>query len=114
MKGRFGSRQRIAHALDAIEAIEQYLENQLLSDFLDNSMMRFACIKQLEIVGEACNHVDSITMNEFPDVEWRKIIGLRNLLIHEYFGIDVLLVWDIIQHDLPELKRQLSRILDVQ
>ncbi len=114
MKGRFGSRQRIAHALDAIEEIEQYLENQLLSDFLDNSMMRFACIKQLEIVGEACNHVDSVTMDEFPDVEWRKIIGLRNLLIHEYFGIDVLLVWDIIQHDLPELKRQLSRILDAQ
>lgn len=77
-------------------------------------MMRFACIKQLEIVGEACNHVDSVTMDEFPDVEWRKIIGLRNLLIHEYFGIDVLLVWDIIQHDLPELKRQLSRILDAQ
>lgn len=77
-------------------------------------MMRFACIKQLEIVGEACNHVDSVTMDEFPDVQWRKIIGLRNLLIHEYFGIDVLLVWDIIQHDLPELKRQLSRILDAQ
>ncbi len=77
-------------------------------------MMRFACIKQLEIVGEACNHVDSVTMDEFPDVEWRKIIGLRNLLIHEYFGIDVLLVWDIIQHYLPELKRQLSRILDAQ
>lgn len=75
-------------------------------------MMKFACIKQLEIIGEACNHVDEEITSAFPQVEWRKIVGLRNLLVHEYFGVDVALVWDIIQHDLPELKQQLNEIAE--
>lgn len=110
MKGWLGSKQRIGHALDAIEEIERYVNNQTYSDSLTNSMMRFACIKQLEIIGEACNHIDKQTIADNEEVEWRKIVGLRNLLIHEYFGVDAALVWDIIQHNLPPLKSQLIGI----
>ncbi|GAB2572110.1 hypothetical protein GCM10027190_22640 [Spirosoma areae] len=74
-------------------------------------MMRFACIKQLEIIGEACNHIDVETIATYSDVEWRKIVGLRNFLIHEYFGVDAALVWDVIQNNLPQLKSQLNDIV---
>lgn len=112
MKGKLSSRQRIGHAIDAINEIESYTSDQAFTEFLVNSMMQFACIKQLEIIGEACNHVDEETTNAFPQVEWRKIVGLRNVLIHEYFGVDAMLVWDIIQTNLPYLKRQLQEILE--
>jgi uncharacterized protein with HEPN domain len=112
MKGRFGNKQRIEHALDAINEIEDYVTDQTFDLFLGNSMMRFACIKQLEIIGEACNHVDEEMMAQYPSVEWRKIVGLRNLLIHEYFGVDAALVWDIIQNNIPDLKDQLSIIVE--
>lgn len=112
MKGRFGNKQRIQHALDAINEIEQYIANQTFDTFLANSMMRFASIKQLEIVGEECNHLDEDLMAKHPEIEWRKIVGLRNLLIHEYFGVDAALVWDILQNNIPDLKIQLTYVID--
>lgn len=110
MKGRFGNKQRIEHALDAILEIENYIEGVTFDRFLTDSMMRFACIKQLEIVGEACNHIDLSIRDEFPAIEWRKVVGLRHLLVHEYFGVDTALIWDIITNDIPLLKTQLSDV----
>jgi len=75
-------------------------------------MMRFACVKQLEIVGEACNHVDASLKEEFPAIEWRKIVGLRHLLVHEYFGVDAALVWDIVTNNIPDLKVQLANVAE--
>ncbi|WP_394330481.1 HepT-like ribonuclease domain-containing protein [Spirosoma radiotolerans] len=73
--------------------------------------MRFSRVKQLEIIGEACNHVDSSVKDTFPEVEWRKITGLRHILVHEYFGIDPALVWDVTTDDMPKLKSLLIRIV---
>lgn len=111
MKGRFGNKQRIEHSLDAIAEIENYINNQEFSEFLTNSMMRFACIKQLEIIGEACNHLDDTIKYEFPEVQWRQVTGLRHILVHEYLGVDASLLWDIITGDVPTLKAQLTHIL---
>ena len=88
MKGRFGNKQRVEHALDAILEIENYTDGAEFNQFLGDSMMRFACIKQLEIIGEACNHIDLSVKEEFPAIEWRKVVGLRQLLVHEYLGVD--------------------------
>lgn len=112
MKGRFGNKQRIEHALDAIIEIEKYTQNTTFDLFLTDSMMRFACIKQLEIIGEACNHIDVTVKEEFSEIEWRKVVGLRNLLVHEYFGVDAALVWDVITNDIPGLKAQLAYIVE--
>ena len=57
-------------------------------NFSSNAMMRFACIKQLEIIGEASNHLSEETKLKFYDIEWKLIIGMRNIFVHEYFGID--------------------------
>ncbi len=66
--------------------------------------MRFACIKQMEIIGEASNHLSTELKSKFSDVEWSQIVGMRNVFTHEYFGIDSNLVWEIIKNDIPELK----------
>ena len=58
-------------------------------------MMRFASIKQLEIIGEASNHITEATKTQFSEVEWNQIIAMRNVFVHEYFGIDTTIVWTI-------------------
>ncbi len=104
MLSELGDKIRLKHLLDAIEEIEKYLRGVEYSIFLENSMMRFACIKQIEIIGEASNHISSELKSRFTSIEWAQIVGIRNVFIHEYFGIDSFLVWQIIQSDIPELK----------
>ena len=88
MKGKSGDKQRLFHILDAIDEIQQYTLGVDINAFLKNSMMRFACIKQIEIIGEAANSLSSETKAMFDEVEWKKIIGMRHILVHEYFGVD--------------------------
>jgi uncharacterized protein with HEPN domain len=111
MKGRIGDYQRLLHILDAITEIEKYTSNVRLEGFLDNSMMRFASIKQIEIIGEAANYMSEETKNKFTGIEWRQIIGMRHILVHEYFGIDSLLIWQIIESDIPKLKEAVQFVI---
>jgi uncharacterized protein with HEPN domain len=74
-------------------------------------MMRFASVKQIEIIGEAANYISAYTKSKFTQVEWRQIIGLRHILVHEYFGIDTTLLWQIISIDIPKLKTDIQKIL---
>jgi uncharacterized protein with HEPN domain len=112
MRGKLGDKARLNHILEAIIEVESYLFDADYGEFLSNSMMRFACIKQMEIIGEASNHISEETKSQLSDIEWRQIIGMRNILIHEYFGIDSKLVWDIIRHDLPDLKSKIIALID--
>jgi uncharacterized protein with HEPN domain len=102
---------RVRHVLDAIKEIESYLQNVSLEEFISKSEKRFATIKQLEIIGEACARISPTIKVKYPEVEWTNIIGFRNISIHEYFGVNFQLVWQITQNDLPVLKEQFSRIL---
>jgi uncharacterized protein with HEPN domain len=111
MRDQKGNSARLLHILEAISEIEDYTRNFDFEKFYRASMVRYASIKQLEIIGEAANHISNDLMTKYPEIEWRKIIALRNLLIHEYFGVDAKIVWDIIQEDLPELKRSVETIL---
>lgn len=111
MKGKMGDKQRLLHILDAISEIENYTSETTFDFFLDNSMMRFASIKQIEIIGEAANYITEETKSKFTEIEWRQIIGLRHILVHEYFGIDSNLVWQIIANDIPKLKIAIQNIL---
>lgn len=111
MKSELGDKIRLQHILDAIDEIQIYLTETELSAFLQNSMMRFACIKQLEIIGEASNHISKELKSEFTGIEWAQIVGMRNVFTHEYFGIDSSLVWQIIKDDIPELKEKIKHIL---
>jgi len=112
MRGKLGDKVRLQHIYDAILEIESYLVDKDFADFMDNSMMRFACIKQMEIIGEASNHISEEIKSSFSAVEWSQIVGMRNVFVHEYFGVDSSLVWEIIKNDIPDLKAKIKEILD--
>jgi uncharacterized protein with HEPN domain len=111
MKGKLGDKQRLLHILESIEEIEKYTEGSNLEVFLQNSMMKFASVKQIEIIGEAANYISEETKNKFSDIQWRQITGLRHVLVHEYFGVDSKLIWQIIADDIPELKIKIKEVL---
>nr|WP_294789841.1 DUF86 domain-containing protein [uncultured Mucilaginibacter sp.] len=112
MKSKLGDRQRLLHILEAIEEIQTYTESTDLNAFLGNSMMRFACVKQIEIIGETANSITTETRSTFTELEWRQIIGMRHILVHEYFGVDFDLIWQVIIDDLPQLKDKVKTIID--
>jgi uncharacterized protein with HEPN domain len=111
MRGKLGDKIRLNHILEAIMEIESYLNKVDFDTFLENSMMRFACIKQLEVVGEASNHISEEVKNKFSEIEWSQIVGMRHVFVHEYFGVDIRLVWEIIKNDLPEFKAKVIAII---
>ena len=112
MKGKLGDRQRLLHILEAIEEIQTYTSSADLKTFLANSMMRFACVKQIEIIGEAANSITIETRSTFTELEWKQIIGMRHILVHEYFGVDFDLIWQVIVADLPQLKEKVKIIIN--
>ncbi len=111
MRGNLGDKARLNHILEAIQEIENYIINANFESFLNNSMMRFACIKQLEIIGEASNHISPEIKNQLSDISWAQIIGMRNIFVHEYFGVDSKIVWEILQNDIPDLK---ARVINLE
>lgn len=112
MKGKPGDIQRLQHIIEAINEIEQYTSSVNLKSFLSNSMMRFACVKQIEIIGEAANLITKDTKALFTNMEWSQIIGMRHVLVHEYFGMDFELIWQVIIDDLPVLKSKVISVLN--
>jgi len=111
MKEVSGDKTRLQHILLAIEEILNYIDNYDFDSFLEDSKTKFASVKQLEIIGEAANHITEETKSRFSNIEWQKITGLRNILVQEYFGIDEKIVWGIIVKDLPALKIAILKIV---
>jgi uncharacterized protein with HEPN domain len=112
MRDKIGDKARLLHILEAILEIENYLKNVDFTVFKENSMLRFASIKQMEIIGEASNHLSDDIKSKFTSVEWEQIVGMRNIFVHEYFGVDLNIVWEIIKNDIPDLKIKVLEIIN--
>lgn len=79
--------------------------------FTADETLRRAFVRSLEIIGEAARKVPADFRAQYPAVEWRAMAGMRDRLIHDYFGVDFELVWDVVRHRVPELRRQIASIL---
>ncbi len=96
---------RLKHILKAIELIESFTEEINLDEFEGNLMVQSAVIRQFEIIGEASANLSDELKNRKSNIEWATIKGFRNLLVHEYFRVDVSEVWSTVENDLPVLKK---------
>jgi uncharacterized protein with HEPN domain len=97
--------------LQAIERIEKYAGSLSFEGFCENQLVQDGVVRNLEIIGEAVKHLPKDVQKKYPTVEWKKIAGLRDILIHAYFGVDRDIVWDVVINKIPELKGQISLIL---
>ncbi len=98
--------------LDAIGQIRVYTEGVDETAFKKDRKTQDAVIRNLEIIGEAARSLPQPVQESTPDVEWRKIKGLRNILIHEYFGINLPIVWDIVENKLSPLESACRKFID--
>ncbi|OFX10692.1 MAG: hypothetical protein A2516_03020 [Alphaproteobacteria bacterium RIFOXYD12_FULL_60_8] len=95
---------------DIIEACERamgYVKDVDFTAFQADAMRQDAVVRCIEIIGEAARHMPEDARALFPDVSWEDVVGMRNLLAHEYFGVDLTIVWTTVQEDLPALARSL-------
>ena len=104
-------RARIADILEAIARIETYVANQTFEEFAADSKTFDAVIRNFEVIGEAAKHALSDGEAIDATVPWQDMVDMRNLLAHEYFGIDAGIVWQTIQHDLSDLRVALTTLL---
>jgi uncharacterized protein with HEPN domain len=100
----------IEHILACIELIENYLEGKSKSDFLGSIQLQDAVIRRVEIIGEAARNIPNDIKSRFTDIPWNEITGMRDILIHKYFGIDLELTWEVVEKDIPDLKERFLQI----
>jgi uncharacterized protein with HEPN domain len=104
----------LSHMRDAIAKIERYLTGTDYETFTGNDMMIDAVIRELEILGEAARNLSLPFIEEHPDIPWSRIRRMRNILIHEYFGVNLKVVWDTLHSNLPPLKAFIQKTLAEQ
>lgn len=97
--------------LESIEKIEGYTRNMSYEEFKKTPVVVDAVLRNLEIIGEAVKRLPIDVKRKHSEIEWKKVAGVRDILIHEYFGINLMIVWDIIVNKLPELKKSIKQIL---
>jgi len=101
----------LKHMLDAINLIKSYLKDKSYEEFKSNRMLQDAVIREIEIIGEATKNLSVEFRNKYPKIPWRQIAGMRDKLIHGYFGVDLDAVWDTATKDIPLLREKLQEIL---
>lgn len=104
-------RERLLDIAEAIENIKRYLSRGKRS-FETDELFQVWVVRNLQIIGEAANRISEETQAKFPSIPWKKIIGMRHILVHGYFEIDLEIVWSVIQNDLPDLDVQVKKTLD--
>ncbi|MCC5912491.1 MAG: DUF86 domain-containing protein [Clostridiaceae bacterium] len=103
-------RTYLNHIVECINNIETYTEEGK-EKFMESTLIQDAVIRNLEIVGEATKKISIDVRNSYAELPWREMAGLRDVLIHDYFGVDVKIVWNVVEKELPKVKKGIKHIL---
>ncbi len=110
MKDR-GDVDRLKEIKVAINKIQRYTEDIIFQEFEKNELIQDAVFKNFEIIGEAAFKISKLTKENFNEIEWRKIEGLRHKLVHDYYEIDLKIVWNTKEKRLPELYKSVNKLV---
>ena len=102
----------LRHVLDAIYRIEEYTGEITYKSFLKNHLRQDAAIRQIEVIGEAVKKLSSEFKKGHAEIPWKDVAGMRDKLIHDYFGVDLDAVWDTVDKDIPPLKDKIRAIIE--
>ena len=111
MREPIRDRERLEHILAAIDRVARYTSGKTYDDLVADDMMYYAVVKNIEIIGEAANMLTSEYQEAHPETPWKKVKGMRNYIVHEYFQVDDIVVWDVVTNSLAPLREQVTRYL---
>ena len=91
--------------------IEGFMKDRTIADLSNDAMLRFAVVKQLEIIGEAASHITQPTLDTEPSIPWKQVVLMRHVLVHDYYRVDIPTVWNTVTNDLGPLKEGVQRLV---
>lgn len=97
--------------IDAIEKAEAFSSDMSMDEFLADDKTLYATVRAIEIIGEASKNVPERVRQRYPDLPWRQMSGMRDKLIHAYFGVDATVIWKTVKEDIPPIKNALHRVI---
>jgi len=112
MREKIRDKGRLKHILEAIEKAFEFTENVSFEEYKSNALLRFAVVKSVEIVGEASYNLTKEFREQHSEIEWNKIIAMRHILVHGYYQIEDIFVWDTVKNYFPPLKEKVQILFD--
>ena len=111
MREPIRDKERLQHISAAIDRILRYTSEKTYDDIVADDMMYYAVMKNIEIIGEVANMLTQDFQQLHPETPWKMVKGMRNYIVHEYFQVDDIVVWDVVKNNIPELREQINRYL---